>query len=308
MARGIGEADMKSNFSPLSFQGLRSLALIAIAFAVVETRPSIGAEQATGVLLYEQGSAGVFQYNIDVKDSGTTNIGTLWYGWVPGEDFLGTSPTNLEAPSGWSVQVTNLGANDGFAVQWINHSGPLTPGQTLSGFGFNTTQAPTVLAGTSPFHSDVPVSTTFIYIGAPLTDAGFEFNINPTAHLWQNPFAQLDVNNDGMVSAADVLLEVNALRTSGIHSLGVPTVGETLPRFVDTNGDGLLSPIDLLLVVGQLTVQSPTASDLGMSEHPSAITMHIVPEPSSAALLFLGSAILAVVGHRRRASFSDLRA
>jgi hypothetical protein len=76
---GLGGEEVKGNFLSLSFEGTRSLAwiVIAIAFAVVETRLAIGAELATGVLLYEQGSAGIFQYNIDVKDSGTTNIGTL---------------------------------------------------------------------------------------------------------------------------------------------------------------------------------------------------------------------------------------
>jgi hypothetical protein len=195
-----------------------------------------------------------------------------------------------------------LGADDGFAVQWINNSGPLTPGQTLSGFGFNTAQTPTVLGGTSPFFSGVPVSTTFIYGGAPFSDAGFEFHINPTEHPWQNPFAPLDVNNDGMVSPADVLLEIDALRSSGIHTLGVPTVGETLPRFVDTNGDDLLSPVDLLLVVDQLATHPPQVSTFGIVAHPSAIAMVSVPEPHSAALLFLGSAVLAVGWRRRRAS------
>ncbi len=187
--------------------------------------------------------------DIDVKDSGTTSVGTLWYSWVPGRDFLGLSPTNLAAPAGWQVHVTNTGANDGLAVQWVNNSGPLGAGQTLSGFSFDSTETPAVLMGNSQFFSGTPISTTFIYGGAPFSDAGFQFNIDPATHLWQNPFAALDVNNDGVITQADVNLVVNGLVASGIRTLGIPTVGSTLPRFVDTTGDGLLSPGDLLDVL-----------------------------------------------------------
>jgi hypothetical protein len=299
---------MKRNFLPWPVERLRVMAWIvtAMALVVVEPRPAIGVEQATGVLLYEQGSAGVFHYDIDVKNSGTTNVGTLWYSWVPGEDFLGIRPTNLVSPSGWAARVTNSGVTDGFAVQWINNSGPLAPGQTLGGFAFDTTQTPAMLAGSSPFFTGVPVSTTFIYAGVPLSDAGFEFNINPTSHLWQNPFAVVDVNNDGTVTQDDANLVIGALVSSGIRTLGVPTVGDTLPRFVDTNGDGLLSPADLLLVIDRLAVQSLAATKAAApasAAHSLAIdviAVAAVPEPDSAALLLLGGAILAVEWHRRK--------
>jgi hypothetical protein len=300
-----GGRGMTINVLSLPAERRRASARIVamLAIAVVTPRTSIAAEQAAGVLLYEQGSAGVFHYNIDVKDSGTTSVGTVWYSWIPGEDFLGIRPTNLVAPPGWTVQVTNLGTSDGFAVQWINNNGPLMPGKTLSGFAFDTTQTPAELAGSSPVFSSAALSTTFIYSGAPFSDAGFELNINPTAHPWQNPFAALDINNDGLVSPADVALEVSALVSSGIRTLGVPTVGDTLPRFVDTNGDGLLSPVDLLGIINQLAVQFPSASALGVTAHPSLIdvgAVATVPEPSSAALLLLGSAILAFAWQRRK--------
>ncbi len=295
---------MKINDLPWLVERSRGLARILslVALVIVAPQSLIGAEQAVGVLLYEQASASQFHYNIDLKNSGTTNVGTLWYSWVLGEDFLGVRPTNPVAPPGWTAQVTNLGANDGFAVQWINNSGPLPPGQTLSGFGFDITATPTVLTGSSPFFSGVPISTTFIYGGAPFSDAGFELNINPTAHPWQNPFAPLDVNNDGMISPADVLLEISALVSSGIRTLGVPTVGETLPRFADTNGDGLLSPADLLAVISQLDGHSAVVPSFEMAAHAAAVA--IVPEPSSARSLLLGSAILATVFWRRRMFFA----
>lgn len=253
---------------------------IVTASTVLINQHVAAAEQAMGVLFYQQGAGGVFHYDIDVKDSGTTNIGTLWYGWVPGKDFLGLSPTNLAAPAGWQVHVTNTGATDGFAVQWINNSGPLAAGQTLSGFSFDSTESPAVLMGNSQFFSGTPISTTFIYGGAPFSDAGFQFNIDPATHLWQNPFASLDVNNDGLITQADVNLVVNGLVASGIRTLGIPTVGSTLPRFVDTTGDGLLSPGDLLDMLNQ--VDGPAAHAASVLGHPlasSAVATAAVPEP-----------------------------
>lgn len=124
----------------------------------------------------------VYHYQITVTDTGTTNIGTFWFAWVPGEDFLPSVPSATTNPTGWTNTLTGNGNSvDGTAIEWVASSNPITPGHSLSGFGFTTTDSPTALAGTSPSHPGTPVLTSFIYVGAPLTDPGFQFQVSPAA-------------------------------------------------------------------------------------------------------------------------------
>src|SRR6202453_440166 len=41
---------------------------------------------------------GEFEYNITLQNIGTPNIGTFWNAWVPGEDFMAVSPTDIVPP------------------------------------------------------------------------------------------------------------------------------------------------------------------------------------------------------------------
>src|SRR5262249_39352444 len=145
------------------------------------------AETANGVLLFRKVDASTFRYNIDLQNTGSGNIATLWYAWVPGEDFLAASPTSLASPPRWTATVPHEGAGDGFAVQWVNTTTPLAPGATLSGFGFDSGSTPAQLAGNSVFFPTTPVGTTFIYTGAPLTGTAGQLNIVPTSTPWRNP-------------------------------------------------------------------------------------------------------------------------
>jgi hypothetical protein len=64
--------------------------------------------------------------------------------------------------------------------------------------------------------------------------------------LYQNPDNRLDVDDDGFVSAIDVLVLVNDINANGQRVL--PT-GLTPPPFLDVNGDGSLTSLDVLAVV-----------------------------------------------------------
>jgi hypothetical protein len=129
---------------------------------------------ATATVSTSQTSA-PFTYSITLKDAGTTNIGSFWFAWLPGEDFLPTTPTNVFKPSGWSALVTGGGAGDGHAIEFVDNGAPLTPGSSLSGFGFTSSDTPAELAGKSPFFTNTLVGTSFVYLGAPLNDPGFQF-------------------------------------------------------------------------------------------------------------------------------------
>jgi hypothetical protein len=79
------------------------------------------------------------------------------------------------------------------------------------------------------------------------------FGLHFTAPPWQNPQEPADVNRDGLVSLADLLLVVQHLRSHGFGDLvGEPEGNE--PR-IDVNGDNLSTLQDLIEVVDVLRDQ-----------------------------------------------------
>jgi hypothetical protein len=247
-----------------------------------------------------------FRYTIDLKDTGSTNIGTFWYAWVPGQDFLGASPTNVISPTGWNASITHAAsATDGFAIRWVNSSGPLTPGGILGGFGFDSHETPAQLSGNSPFFTNTPISTSFTYIGAPLADAGFEFNVATTLHPWENPFTPLDVNNDGRINPQDVLNLINELLRNNQHSLGTPTVSASPQFFLDPNGDDAIQNKDVLAVINYLLLHPSgvAASPQTLPVASSATAIAHVPEPSALSMALLSGGLLAIAWiYKRRGS------
>lgn len=124
----------------------------------------------------------VYHYSITVNDTGTTNIGTFWFAWVPGADFLPSSPSAVSNPTGWTDTLTGTNnSSDGTAIEWVASSNAITPGHSLTGFDFTTTDSPAALAGNSPTHPADKVLTSFIYSGAPFSDAGVQFDVAPAA-------------------------------------------------------------------------------------------------------------------------------
>jgi hypothetical protein len=81
--------------------------------------------------------------------------------------------------------------------------------------------------------------------------------------FWQNPTNALDVNNDGSVSASDVLACLNELNsheiTGGPTQLPLPMPPNLPAPYVDVNGDGKITPIDVLIVINHLN--SPPAAE-----------------------------------------------
>ena len=109
-----------------------------LAISLVCSASSIrAAEMASATIASTQLNSTTWQYDVVLDDIGTTNIGTLWFSWVPGEDFMPTSPSNVMSPTSWTDNVTNAGPSDGFAIQWVAGPGAaLTPGNSLAGFQF----------------------------------------------------------------------------------------------------------------------------------------------------------------------------
>ncbi len=157
--------------SPRTAIGIASLAM---ACAFVAT-PAFAALGANATLSSTELSPTSWQYSLTLTDAGTTNIGSFWLAWIPGQDYMPTSPTNITSASAWSALVTGGNPGNGYAIQWVAGAGAsLTPGQSTT-FSFDSASSPQQLAGNSPFYPSTPTLTSFVYSGAPFSDAGYEF-------------------------------------------------------------------------------------------------------------------------------------
>lgn len=156
----------------LSSPLLKKLILLAAVAPLAATAHATGIS-ATATVSPSLVSPGVYDYSITLNNTGTTTIGTFWFGWVPGAGFLSATPTNIDSPTGWTDKTTNSGK----AIQWTTAS-PLAAGDSLSGFSFDSTETPAQLqldfTGTGVGSGD-PVTTCYIYAGAPLVGTGDQF-------------------------------------------------------------------------------------------------------------------------------------
>jgi hypothetical protein len=140
--------------------------------------PLAASEMATATYTVSPLGGGLFHYALTLNDTGTTNVGTLWFSWTPGQDYMPTVPSSITAPANWTFSI--FGANnaaDGSSIRWVANAGFLeTPAQSLSGFAFNSMTTPTQMAGVNSFAfgNSNPVATAFIYSAGPFSDAGFQ--------------------------------------------------------------------------------------------------------------------------------------
>jgi hypothetical protein len=121
---------------------------------------------------------GQYSNTISIQNSGTTTIGTFWFAWIPGLDFLPSLPGNVTSPAGWSYQVVH---SAGYSIEWTANSPAsyLAAGGSLSGFGFASADSASVLSNLTPVYSR-PYFTTesFFYSGAPLLGQSLDFIVN----------------------------------------------------------------------------------------------------------------------------------
>jgi hypothetical protein len=123
-----------------------------------------------------------FNYALALTDATASPsvAGTFWLAWVPGEDFLATSPLTVDSPAGWTDTITHAGATDGYAIQWkaTSAASDLPIGGTLSGFSFTTDDAPSSVFGDSSFYPGTPTLTSVSYDAAPFSDPGDTFVVS----------------------------------------------------------------------------------------------------------------------------------
>ncbi len=148
--------------------GTVALSLLALALSHATAH---GALSASATITPQQLRPNSYKYSLTLNDTGTTPIGTFWFGWFPSYDLLNPAPTAFTAPAGW----TGINAPDTFGVasaQFTTTTSALQPGHSLSGFSFTTSETPASIAGTSDFFGE-PVGLSYVYIGAPETDPGY---------------------------------------------------------------------------------------------------------------------------------------
>jgi hypothetical protein len=141
------------------------------------------AETASATITATQLDPTHWQYNITLNDTGSTTVGTFWFAWVPGQDFLDSPPTGITDPTGWTHNITHGGASDGYAIQWLatSSAGDVQAGGTLGGFSFTSTDAPSAVFGNSVFYPTTPVLTAFVYSAGPFSDGGFDLQVAEAA-------------------------------------------------------------------------------------------------------------------------------
>ena len=166
--------------------------LLGAAGGVHAANPPVATATVTDTAL----GGGEFDYTITVDNTGTGPLGTFWYSWVPGEDFLATNPTNVVSPANFTDNITHGGSTDGYAIQWVA-STPLAGGGTAV-FSFESTETPTALAGDSPFYPTTLQDTSFAYSGAPFSDAGEKFVVQTVAAPEPSTVAELVVGALGI--------------------------------------------------------------------------------------------------------------
>ena len=108
-----------------------------------------------------------YHYSVSIQNTGTTNISTYWFGWIPGYDFMAHDPVNVQSPAGWIGAGLNDSIYGGYSLEVTTTTAPIAPGQTLSGFSFDSADSPADLTAPSYyFGSFYPNNTSYVYVGA----------------------------------------------------------------------------------------------------------------------------------------------
>jgi hypothetical protein len=139
--------------------------LTTVALAATLAGKATAAETATTSIAGTPLGGGIFQYDISVTNTSTdnSNIGTLWFAWIPGDFYMEATPTNVSNSAGWQ---NNIIAGGGESIQWQAGTQPvLTPGNTDQ-FIFDSTETLAQLEGPSTEGNKLTETTSFLYSGS----------------------------------------------------------------------------------------------------------------------------------------------
>lgn len=226
-------------------------------------------------------AAPVYHYGITLTDIGATGIGTFWFAWVPGGDFLPTAPLAVSSPAGWNEST--IAGSPGTSLQWVSPApqSRLGPGQSLSGFNFSSTDSLQTLAGKSAGGS-VPILTSFVYQATPFSDAGFQFVVSEATGVTKVA-SRTALKASYAASAAGTSVTLTATVASTTAGGATPSGavmfrdGSTVLKTINVNSAGVASFTTASLKAGAHAI---TASYAGNSAYlPSSSPVVKVTQP-----------------------------
>ncbi len=154
---------------------IKSACGILVALLGLQSGAAFAGLTATATIT-ETPAGSDYNYAITLQNTGTTTVGTFWYAWIPGANYLTTPPLSVTSPSGWSEQVTHDFAGDGYGVEWTANSSAsyITAGSSLP-FSFESADTPTSVMGLSAIYPTTPTGTSFVYSQGAFSDSGYQF-------------------------------------------------------------------------------------------------------------------------------------
>ena len=167
----------------LTIRALRAGAFLAVIIPMLLTALPIRADLAATATISTHSTSAPYDYTITLHNTGTTDIGSLWFAWTdtPHDyDFLPSSPTVTMMPTGWTAPIThNAFPGDGYGIEFYNIFGAnVAPGGSTT-FEFTSPDSPAAVAGDA-FFPGFKVTSSFVYQGFPQGDPGFQFNVTVT--------------------------------------------------------------------------------------------------------------------------------
>jgi hypothetical protein len=163
----------------LGFCGAGALVLLAAG-------PALAALSASATISTSQNS-GPFNYTINLTNTGTIPISTFWFAWTPPGapteySLLPSVPSAVTAPANWLDPVIGPPINiPGYSIEYYDSTGgtnAIQPGNSAL-FGFTSNDSPTTLLGNQ--FGFIPILTSTIYAGFPLSATQALFTVNVTA-------------------------------------------------------------------------------------------------------------------------------
>ncbi len=205
--------------------------LLAFVFLFALSAGACASIGITGSISWEK-VGDDYTYTLTINNTGTTDIGSMFFAWIPGQNYLPSTPSSATSPSGWSlVGINQAGGGQGGSIEWQANT-PLTAGHSLTGFTFTTVDTPSEIFATSPYFN-APVTTTVAYEGGLFsqTSETFTFSEATTSSVTLDLAASHAVsghNVGGTVSLGESATSATAvdLASSDPAAAGVPATLE----------------------------------------------------------------------------------
>jgi hypothetical protein len=162
--------------------------LVGCALALTSAITAQAQGEVASATLTPISGNGPFVYALTLVDSGSTAIGSVWYSWTPGHNYLPSVPSAAASQTtGWTTSVQ--GSAGAASVQFVAGAGDaLQPGQSAT-FDFTSADSPSTLAGSVPIGSppvETPIGTSTAYTAGLFSDGGDKFVVSsvPEPSSW----------------------------------------------------------------------------------------------------------------------------